>query len=105
MATLKLRNRAVVTSGDYERFFERDGLRYHHLFDPRTGRPARRCQSVTVVAADAASADALATAAFVLGPREGFLLLEQLPEVEGLLITADGRRLATAGIESVLEWH
>jgi thiamine biosynthesis lipoprotein len=105
LATLNLRNRAVVTSGDYERFFVRDGVRYHHLFDPQTGRPARGCQSVTVVAADAASADALATAAFVLGPHRGLDLLEQLPDVEGLLVTADGRRLATAGIESVLEWH
>jgi len=105
MATLNLRNRAVVTSGDYERFFVRDGIRYHHLFDPQNGRPARGCQSVTVVAADAASADALATAAFVLGPRAGLDLLEQLPDVEGLLVTADGRRLATAGIESALEWH
>ena len=105
VATLALQNRAVVTSGDYERYFEQDGVRYHHLFDPRTGQPARGCQSVTVVAADAASADALATAAFVLGPRRGLALLEELPEVEGFLITADGRRLATGGLEGFLQWH
>jgi thiamine biosynthesis lipoprotein len=58
-----------------------------------------------VVAADAASADALATAAFVLGPRRGLALLEELPEVEGFLITANGRRLATGGLEGFLQWH
>lgn len=105
IATLTLKNRAVVTSGDYERFFEEDGIRYHHLFDPQTGRPARSCQSVSVVAADAASADALATAAFVLGPDAGLEFLQQLPDVEGLLVTADGQRLATSGIKDVLQWH
>jgi thiamine biosynthesis lipoprotein len=105
IATLMLQDRAVVTSGDYERYFEVEGTRYHHLFDPQTGRPARGCQSVTVVAADAASADALATAAFVLGPQKGLALLEQMPEVEGFLIAADGSRLTTSGLEDFLEWH
>jgi len=105
IATLALQNRAVVTSGDYERYFEQEGLRYHHLFDPQTGRPARGCQSVTVVAADAASADALATAAFVLGPQKGLTLLEQMPDVEGFLIAADGSKLATGGLKDILEWH
>lgn len=105
IATVKLEDRAVVTSGDYERYFERDGVRYHHLFDPKTGRPARGCQSVTVVAEDAASADALATAAFVLGPQAGLALLEKLPDVEGYLIAADGQRLVTSGLEDALEWR
>lgn len=105
VATLVLKDRAVVTSGDYERYFEQDGIRYHHLFDPQTGRPARGCQSVTVVAADAASADALATAAFVLGPEKGLALLEQMPDVEGFLIAADGSRLVTGGLEGFLEWR
>ncbi len=96
--TLPLSDCAVVTSGDYERFFERDGSRYHHIFDPRTGQPARLTQSVTVVAKDAASADALATAAFVLGPQAGLQLLEDLPDVEGLLVGADGRLFQTSGL-------
>ena len=98
LVTLPLSDCAVVTSGDYERFFERDGSRYHHIFDPRTGRPARLTQSVTVVAKDAASADALATAAFVLGPQAGLQLLEDLPDVEGLLVGADGRLFQTSGL-------
>jgi len=99
LATLPLSDRAVVTSGDYERFFEKDGIRYHHIFDPLSGRPARLCQSVTVVAADAATADALATAVFVLGPIKGFKLLEEQQGVEGLMVTAAGEVLRTSGLQ------
>lgn len=99
LTVLPLADRAVVTSGDYERYFERNGVRYHHIFDPRTGHPARRCQSVTVVAADAASADALATAAFVLGPQQGLMLLERLPGVEGLLVGKEGDIYQTSGLQ------
>lgn len=95
---LKLSDTAVVTSGDYERYFEQDGVRYHHIFDPVDGRPARLCQSVTVVAAQAVQADALATAAFVLGPERGLRLLEDLPEVEGLLVDSAGRLVKTSGL-------
>lgn len=98
LVTLQLKDQAVVTSGDYERYFERDGIRYHHIFNPATGNPARQCQSVTVVANDAASADALATAAFVLGPDAGLKLLESLADVEGLVVSADGQLLKTSGL-------
>lgn len=83
---------AVATSGDYERFFEADGVRYHHLLDPATGRPARRAISATVVAPDCATADAWATAAFVLGPDEGIAALERQGDLEGMVLSlgADG---------------
>ena len=70
LLNLELTDRAIVTSGDYERFFMDGDVRYHHLVDPRSGYPAARCQSVTVIAAGTADADAYATAAFVLGPGE-----------------------------------
>ncbi len=98
LTTLPIVNRAVVTSGDYERFFERDGVRYHHIFDPATGAPARLCQSVTVVADDAATADALATAAFVLGPKRGLQLLEKEQSAEGLIVASDGTLTKTSGL-------
>jgi len=104
LATLELRGGAVVTSGDYERFFEVGGERYHHLFDPRTGYPARGCRSVTVTAADAAYADALATAAFVLGPERGLALLERWDGVEGLLVAADGSVRVTTGLKDRVVW-
>ena len=69
IATLALRDEAVATSGDYRRCVEVAGRRYHHLLDPRTGWPANRSRSATVVAPGGALADALATALFVMGPR------------------------------------
>jgi thiamine biosynthesis lipoprotein len=90
LLSLDLAGVSVATSGDYERFFERDGVRYHHLLDPATGRPARGCRSVTVVAPTALEADACATAAFVLGPERGVRFLRSRPGVRGLVVAADG---------------
>jgi thiamine biosynthesis lipoprotein len=79
--------RAVATSGDYQRFFDVGGARYHHILDPRTGWPARGTRSATVIASTCALADAWATAAFVLGPAEGVAALEAEPGIEGVLVT------------------
>lgn len=100
LATVQISDRAVVTSGDYERFFEQDGVRYHHIFDPKSGYPARRCQSVTIITDSVALGDALATAVFVLGPEDGLRLLQDFPMSEGLVIAADGSRHASPGWES-----
>lgn len=77
---------AVATSGDYERYFELGGTRYHHILNPRTGYPSRPCVSVTILAETTGRADALSTAVFVLGPVAGMKLIEQMPGVEGLII-------------------
>jgi len=97
LETVQISNRAVVTSGDYERFFEKDGVRYHHIFNPQTGMPARDCQSVTIVTDSVALGDALATAVFVLGPKAGLTLLEEFPQAEGLVVAADGSRHSSPG--------
>lgn len=81
---------AVVSSGDYERYFILDGVRYHHIIDPKTGFPAMGCQAVTVVADRAMTADALATAAFVLGPEAGLDLLRRAGAKDGLIVDATG---------------
>ena len=91
----------VATSGDYERFFEQDGVRYNHLLDARTGLPARGLASATVVAQTAFAAGRLATAAFLLGPRAGLELLERTPHTEGALITPEGAVLATRGLARI----
>ena len=75
---------AIVTSGDYQQYFERDGVRYHHILDPATGRPASRTVAVTVIAPSAMDADALATGLFVLGPERGLALVERTEGVEAL---------------------
>ncbi len=76
----------AATSGDYERYFVADSVRYHHILDPKTGYPANKCMSATVMAESAMMADALATAVFVLGPQEGMALIERLPNVEGVIL-------------------
>jgi len=88
----------VATSGDYERCFVKDGVRYHHLLDATTGRPAQGVMSATVVAASAFLAGRIATAAFLLGPRDGLALIEGMPSVEGCLIDATGAISATEGM-------
>jgi thiamine biosynthesis lipoprotein len=105
-AVLELKGGAVATSGDYERYFVVDGVRYHHILDPRTGRPARGLVSVTVTAPSCVLADAYATAVFVLGPERGMELLEADDILEGLLISETEGRLdftVTDGLEGRLE--
>lgn len=84
--TLLLERGAVVTSGDYQWYFEEDGIRYHHIIDPQTGLPAGRSVAVTVLAPTVMEADAMATGLFVIGPGEGTALVESLPGVEALFI-------------------
>jgi thiamine biosynthesis lipoprotein len=102
-ARLELRDGSASTSGDYESYFVAGGVRYHHLLDPRTGRPARGLRSATVVAADAVLADALSTGIFVMGPEAGLALAERLEGVEAVLVDDDGHVLVTSGLEEELE--
>lgn len=90
LLSLDLTDTAIVTSGDYERFFMQGGVRYHHILDPATGMPAAGCTSVTVLAPTAAEADAAATAAFVLGAERGISFLRSRPGVRGLIVDAVG---------------
>ncbi|MGZ6093397.1 MAG: FAD:protein FMN transferase, partial [Polyangiales bacterium] len=79
------------TAGDYERFFIKDGVRYHHILDPRTGKPATACRSVTVLAKDALTADELDDAIFILGPEEGMKLLEKHPGAGAVVVDKDNK--------------
>ncbi|MDF1800897.1 MAG: FAD:protein FMN transferase [Planctomycetota bacterium] len=98
LAMVPLANTCMVTSGDYERFFEHDGKRYHHILDPRTGYPATGAMSATVIAPDAAFADALATALAVLPTDESLALVEGLDRVECLLVDLDGDVFRSSGL-------
>ena len=102
LAALHVSNTCVVTSGDYERFFEYEGKRFHHILDPRTGRPSTGCMSATVVAQNAEYADALATALCVLGPKPGLELVARLPRVEAIVVGMDGSVQASAGLRDSL---
>jgi thiamine biosynthesis lipoprotein len=98
-ATVDLTDSTFSTSGDYERFFMKDGRRYHHILDLRTGQPAGASRSVTLVTDRAVIADALAKGVFVLGPVEGMALIERAPNVEGVIVTAKNEVLVSSGLK------
>jgi len=101
-ATIELADETFSTSGDYERFFIQDGVRYHHLLDPRTGQPARGCRSVTILAQSALLADWLSTGAFILGPEQGMALVESQPGAEAVMVTADNAIRMSSGLRGRL---
>jgi thiamine biosynthesis lipoprotein len=100
LAWIDLQDEAISTAGDYERFFERDGVRYHHILDPKTLQPARGCQSVTVIAREGVWADGLDTGIFVMGPERGMELVERLADVEAIIVDAEGRMLVSSGLKN-----
>jgi thiamine biosynthesis lipoprotein len=87
LARVDLDVSAVTTSGDYEQFFERDGVRYHHLFDPRTGYPARGAARATGLADDPVAADCYAKVVFVLGPDQGLEFLRARTDLRGAIVS------------------
>jgi len=89
---------AVITSGDYERFFMEEGIRYCHILDPKTGYPAKELISVSVIHEDPVLADAWATALFVLGAEKGMKLVEQIPGMETIMVTPDKKILYSSGL-------
>jgi thiamine biosynthesis lipoprotein len=99
LGKLKLQGGAIATSGDYERFFIKDNVRYHHILDPRTGFPALRSISATVTSVDPTLADALSTALFVMGAVEGLKMIEALDNVEGVVVRADGKLFMSSGLK------
>lgn len=95
--------RAVMTTGDYEDFFFDGGVRYHNVIDPRTGQPANKCRSVTVVAKDALTAEGLSRAVFVLGAKDGLALIERLKGVDAIVVTSDNKVVLSRGLKSSLQ--
>jgi len=98
-----LKDRVIMTSGDYERFFVKDGKRYHHILNPATGYPADGAQSVTVVASSGLVAEPLGATVFVLGVEEGLKYIQSLHNVEALVIDPQGQIHMTPGAQSLFE--
>ena len=108
LAELHISETCIATSGDYERFFEQDGIRYHHILDPKTGLPVRECVSVTIVTESAIRADAFATAVFVMGPKKGLDFIEEDPSLEGVIVFEEEGRLlhvVSKGLQQELFFH
>ncbi len=89
---------ALSTSGDYERYFIKDGEHYHHILNPKTGRSAKQLRSVTVIGPDATTTDALSTSVFVLGPVKGMALINRLPGIEAVLIDQQNKLIYSSGL-------
>jgi thiamine biosynthesis lipoprotein len=100
VAEIELQDEAISTAGDYERYFEKDGIQYHHILDPRTLQPARGCQSVSVIAKEGIWADGLDTGIFVLGAERGMELVEQLEDIEAIIVDRNGRVLISSGLQN-----
>ncbi len=98
LAVLPLSDQAISTSGDYERFFVKAGVRYHHILDTKTGFPATACRSVSILAREATTSDALSTSIFVLGPTAGLALIERLQDVDGIIIDQEGKVHLSSGL-------
>ncbi len=95
---IPLVDEAISTSGDYERYFEEDGKRYHHILQPATGEPAYGVHSATIVGPDAVITDGLSTSVFVMGVDKGLRLIATLPDYEAIVIDAEGRLFYSDGL-------
>jgi len=101
IARVALDEAALNISRDSDRSFVEGGVRYHHIIDPRTGFPAHHVRQVALIARDAATADALSTGIFVLGPEKGLELVERWPGVDALIVDSAGRVHVSSGIEGL----
>jgi FAD:protein FMN transferase len=88
---LPLTDTAFSTSGDYERYFDENGKRFHHIIDPKTGDSARKCRSVTIISGNATRTDALTKSVFIMGPEEGIAFIDTLPDVDAVAVAPDGK--------------
>ena len=96
---LPIKNRSIVTSGNYEKFINLDGKKYSHIIDPRTGYPSEGILSVTIITDKAELADALATSVFVLGVDIGLNMINQLNGVDCIIIDNNNKIIKSRNIE------
>jgi thiamine biosynthesis lipoprotein len=99
IARIPLEDSAISTSGDYERFFDEGGVRYHHIIDPKTGKSPHGVRSVTVIAPTSTFAEGLTKSVFILGPDRGIALVEAQADADAVVVTAEGKVLYSKGLE------
>jgi hypothetical protein len=93
IARIPLEDAAISTSGDYERFFDEGGVRYHHIIDPKTGKSPHGIRSVTVIAPTSTIAEGLTKSVFIMGPDRGLALINARSDVDAVVVTAEGKVL------------
>lgn len=99
IARIPLEDAAISTSGDYERYFDEGGVRYHHIINPKTGMSATGVRSVTIIAPTSTLAEGLTKGVFILGPERGIALAESQPDVDAVIVRDDGRVFYSKGLE------
>ena len=102
--TLSVTNYSVVTSGDYERFFIKDGIRYHHILNPKTGYPAYTAISVTVISKQAFLADAYSTALFLLNPQQAIDLANEISEIDAIVFYLENEEIKSLQTENMKQY-
>jgi len=100
IARIPLVNAAISTSGDYERYFDEDGVRYHHIIDPHTGHSASKVRSATVIGPYATRTDGLSKTAFVLGPDKAMEIYDRLDDIDAIIVKLDGSVIHSKGMQS-----
>jgi len=95
---IPLSNAAMSTSGDYERYFDENGVRYHHIIDPHTGHSARKVRSATIIGPTATQTDGMSKTAFVLGPEKALEIINRMPEYDAVFVGPDGKMYWSNGL-------
>ncbi len=100
VAMIPLVDAAISTSGDYERYFDQDGVRHHHILNPRTGKAASGMRSVTIIGPDATTTEGLSKTVFIKGVREGLKLIDSMVGIDAIVVDDAGRMHYSSGLES-----
>ncbi|MFN3237194.1 MAG: FAD:protein FMN transferase [Pseudomonadales bacterium] len=101
VVVLPLLDASISTSGDYERFFVENGVRYHHIIDPSSGDSAREVRSVTIIGSESTAADALSTSVFVMGAKRGLELIDRLIGIDAIIVDGNGALHVSEGLASM----
>jgi FAD:protein FMN transferase len=101
IAVLPLADAAISTSGDYERYFEKDGVRYHHIINPKTGKSPAGVRSVTVIGPDSTTNEGLTKSIFIMGPERGLKLIESMLGIDAVVVDDKGGMHFSKGLQSV----
>jgi len=99
IASIPLVNAAISTSGDYERYFDEGGVRYHHIIDPHTGHSASKVRSATVIGPYATRTDGLSKTAFVLGPEKAMEIYNRIDDIDAIIVKLDGTVIYSKGMQ------
>jgi thiamine biosynthesis lipoprotein len=99
IARIPLVDAAISTSGDYERYFEENGVRYHHIIDPHTGHSASKVRSATIIGPYATRTDGLSKTAFVLGPEKAMEIYNRIDDIDAIIVKLDGTVIHSKGLE------